>query len=649
MATFKRLLGCGALFVFIACHFSSAGVAADPADSREIDRVANSTHWLRLGHYEWKFLRGWRSQVDDGQFFFAADGASDPRAELVATIDAFSKDIKVGRLKQHPQCAFPERFRYLKAELKLSIQPVECTQYEEFLKKFNAKSATLVFSSAYPNNPGSMFGHTFLRINSKSAGDKQKLDLLDQGVSYAAVVGDENGFVFAFYGIAGGYWGQFAVVPYYAKVNEYGNSESRDIWEYDLSLNEEETTRLIAHVWELETNALFQYFFFDENCSYVLLKLLEVAKTDWSLTDFPIYVIPGETVKKVVSVPGAVTGVRFRPSLRKRMIRRYDLLSSSQKNELLKIVSDRTLSSAASDANVLEATSLFLSYMKQKRADKFSAEDKGLLKEVLLKRSQLGTQAQTDPEAEKFDMNDRFDGATRPDPAHHTYRLGTSSGLQSRTEEGKGMKFFQELQFKFAFHDLMNNDRGYTPFSQIDFPGFILRYTDGKQGFNLEELQGLKIVSLFPFNFLEKSVSWKMAADLYTPKDYGCTTCHVGRFNGGGGITLETFSRYAILYGLVLLNFEVGDSLRKGFRFGPQSEVAFLYNPVERWKLHLGWTLQTDLLQSDRQKIVHALRAEQSLSLSQAWDVRVGYWAYLPTAQHDLNFQETKLTLNSYF
>ena len=43
-----------------------------------------------------------------------------------------------------------------------------------------------------------MFGHTFLRVNSKNKNLNQQ-DLLDWGISYAAQVAeDENGFAFVF-------------------------------------------------------------------------------------------------------------------------------------------------------------------------------------------------------------------------------------------------------------------------------------------------------------------------------------------------------------------------------------------------------------------------------------------------------------------
>ncbi len=40
--------------------------------------------------------------------------------------------------------------------------------------------------------------------------------------------------------------GEYSLMPYYRKVKEYGDLESRDLWEYELALNEQETTFLGA-------------------------------------------------------------------------------------------------------------------------------------------------------------------------------------------------------------------------------------------------------------------------------------------------------------------------------------------------------------------------------------------------------------------
>ena len=47
----------------------------------------------------------------------------------------------------------------------------------------------------------------------------------------------DNGLLFAVYGLIGRFPAGFSVMPYYLKVQEYTNMESRDLWEYRLRLD----------------------------------------------------------------------------------------------------------------------------------------------------------------------------------------------------------------------------------------------------------------------------------------------------------------------------------------------------------------------------------------------------------------------------
>ncbi|MGE4232165.1 MAG: DUF4105 domain-containing protein [Bacteriovoracia bacterium] len=601
----------------------------------ELNRVANSKYWLRLLHYKPSGIFPTnKSLVDGPEFFFSPDGKTNPKAELVATIEAFSKNLQIGRLKQHPQCAFPERFRFIKEELKIKAPVVECEKYREYISKFKAKSATLVFSSAYPNNPGSMFGHTFLRVNSG-----QRESLLDYGISFAAVVPkDENTVLYMAMGLLGGYKGQYSMLPYYSKVNEYINSESRDLWEYDLNLTTHETERMLSHLWEIETNSWFDYYFFDENCSYQLLAAIEVARPDWELTDFGPYVAPAETVKKLTNIPGAIKQIRFRPSLRKKLVQSYEALSSEQKDlyfsALETSTSAKELSDKFNDAAVLDTLALHFQYLKQKQEGVLSEDDSKLLKLSLLKRSKITTTKSRELTPIPED--------TRPDLGHNPYRIGISGG-QAR------QMFFNELEFKFAYHDLFNKDLGYTKFSQIDFPHFTVRYTPKLRLFNVENITGAAVTSLFPLSFLEKRASWRFAIDYYSPKDFGCNNCHALRLETGAGFTVELFTKDALFYTLLLPDIEVGSTFAKGFRLAPKLRSAFLAELFSNFKIGLGANLVWDIIHSQRQPWFYQVDTTQSFSISQSLEVRGHLSTVISPKKISSNYLEEKITLNLYF
>jgi hypothetical protein len=162
-----------------------------------------------------------------------------------------------------------------------------------------------------------MFGHTFLRLDRPAQDEKTRL--LSYAVNYGALTGDDNGVMFALYGLTGGYPGTYSVLPYHQMVRQYTDFETRDIWEYRLNFRPDEVERLLQHLWELRAQYAY-YFFFDENCSYQLLFLLDVARPGMHLTDrFPAYALPVETVRAVVREDGLLEDTVFRPSSRTRI------------------------------------------------------------------------------------------------------------------------------------------------------------------------------------------------------------------------------------------------------------------------------------------------------------------------------------------
>ena len=273
--------------------------------------LAKHRNWHILLHYQ-PNGDNFISEVDDLDFFNAKNGKTNPQAELAATLQAFfavkSQD------NQHHQCKFIARYQWLKQQLNFDIKrlpPQPCPEFADWLEQLQPAGLTLIFPAAYLNNPSSAFGHTLLRID--QVGQTQATRLLAQALNYAAKTDENNSFMFAIKGIIGGYSGQFSMLPYYKKVTEYSDMENRDIWEYQLDFSLTEIYRMLRHIWELD-KIKFDYFFFDENCSYHLLSLLEAARPSLHLRDklWP-WVIPGETVR-IINAAKLVKNKVFRPA-----------------------------------------------------------------------------------------------------------------------------------------------------------------------------------------------------------------------------------------------------------------------------------------------------------------------------------------------
>ena len=479
--------------------FACAPLHAAPfMDDSRLQRLAADPYWISLGHYETGKLGGWRSYVDDTRFFLAEDGAHHPDRELAATLKALYEPASKG--EQHAQCVFPARTRWLRDQLQLNDLPAPaCKEYQQWFKDVSPHSAVLIFPAAYLNSPSSMFGHTLLRIDQADV-QSNETALLSYAVNFGAYIeGNDNSILYAWKGLMGGYPGLFALVPYQEKLSEYRSLENRDLWEYRLNLTPEETGRMVEHIWELK-QIRFDYFFFDENCSYRLLELLQVARPSLDLTSqFPLTAIPTDTVKAVKQA-GLVERTDYRPSRERELLDRAAPLDKAEQQQVLAI---------AADTGHLQ-TREFTSLPRDRQA---LVQDAAYRLERYRANGQERDPAQARRSFELLRAINR-----NPPPPLQVERPGLpEDGHQSRTWQlGVGTRedrAFAEYGLRMAYHDLNDNLYGFPLGAQIEILQLKLRQYEGND-WQVQRLDLATIRSLTPRNDLLQPWSWQVAGGL---------------------------------------------------------------------------------------------------------------------------------------
>ncbi|MCD6191458.1 MAG: DUF4105 domain-containing protein [Sulfurimonas sp.] len=432
------------------------------------------------------------SEIDDSSFFFSKSGKTNAKDELDATLDAFFNEERFD--DNSSACLFPARKAWLAEKLDIDDFPaVECREYDETLKRLNPKSATLVFPAAHINSPASMFGHTFLRINSA-----YKSRLLSYAINYAADANpdDTNAAVFAVKGLFGGYFGKYSLLPYYEKLKEYRDTEQRDIWEYDLNLNEEEVLRMTQHIWELN-GTQSDYYFFTENCSYNMLWLIELARPTVHIREyFHFEVIPLETVH-AAKAEGLISEVHYRASKRSTLLKYEELLDDKylglpkklveREIKLQEIVSDESIP-LQQKQYILEASTEFLEYSFSK-SDMQKSEYIKLFYNLSKERASLG-------------MGEKLHMETPQDPIESHRAIRVTAGVGSR--KGEAISF---LGIRPAYHDLEDSNYGFLRGTQIEFLNIELSYSEDEV--EVEEATILSIVSLAQRSEFFDSLSWR--------------------------------------------------------------------------------------------------------------------------------------------
>ncbi len=449
--------------------------------------LSSSSAWLKLLHYQKKGGQ-YISLVENPDFFITASGRENPQAEYKATVQAFNKT------ENKQKCDFPARFILLQKKGLVHGTLADCEEYQQFLKDTQPKGVTLLFTNAYMNNPSSLFGHTLFRIDTNRKGTQ----LLAHGANFGADTGDESGILFALKGLWGGYYGTFGVRPYYDIINLYNNIENRDIWEYQLNLNNEELTLFTAHLWEMR-KAKIRYYFANKNCSYILLSMLEAIRPELSLTEkFDWYATPLATLKTVNNESEFILTSTYRPSRQSKLKYRIKQMNKPQKKVLQHFLQsgniDLNTLNAEERADVLETAYQYVQYRYiegELELSDYRKQSFNLLKE----RSKIINQRQYFNELK-----------TGEDPiyAHKSAQISTLFGARNG-------KAFQELSFKPAYTSLTDDSYGMLKGAEINLLETKLRHYDNPNKYVLDTFNILNIKSLVGTDMLFAPTSYEIS------------------------------------------------------------------------------------------------------------------------------------------
>ena len=567
--------------------------AAPQIDNQRVQQLANDPFWISLGHYEARTLGGWRSYVSDDKFFIAPDGAQHPDAELRATVEALYSPLSLG--DKHPQCVYPARTRWLKAQLNLTdLPPAPCAEFTQWFKDVAPHSTVMIFPAAYLNSPSSMFGHTLLRIDQADV-QSNKTALLSYAINFGAYIeGSDNSILYAWKGLAGGYPGLFALVPYQEKLSEYRSLENRDLWEYRLNLTPEETQRMVEHVWELK-QIQFDYFFFDENCSYRLLELLQVARPGLQLTtQFPLTAIPTDTVKAVKEA-GLVESIEYRPSRERELLDRAKALDPEEQQWVLQVSADQKQLQNP-DFKALPSARQALIIDAAYRLERYRAN---------------GLERDTDRSQRSFELLRAIN--QNPAPQLHVEKPELpENGHQSRTwQVGVGSrddKAFGEYGLRMAYHDLNDNAPGFPLGAQIEILQLKLRQYEGNH-WQIQQLDLANIRSLTPRNDLLKPWSWQVGGGLERVLGKHGDETLVSHVNGGAGGTWQLADE--------VLGFALGTvRVEHNNDFSEAISPAAGFNTGVLWKNPLG-----NLSLEAKGDFFTNGEVRRSISLNQQWEL----------------------------
>jgi hypothetical protein len=334
--------------------------------------------------------------------------------------------------------------------------------------------------------------------------------------------------------------------------------------------------KLIRHAYELD-DIYSDYYFFDENCSYQILFLLDAARPSLHLTDqHKPWVIPLDTIrlverngliKKSINRPSKTTKIRHMASLL-FPDDRETALSIAKGNIAPDIVINKPIP-ADRKINILNLASEYLQYLytsqemsKEVYAHRFLA--------TLRVRSYLGASEQE---------CGHVPAPVPPEQGHLSNKIGVGYGV--RRHDG-----FAEVRYRAAYHDLLDDDGGYQEGAQIIFSGISARYYPADEKLVLQKLDLIDIASFTPRDIFLKPVSYKVATGLVREVMDDGQDHMIYRLNPGGGFCWKT-GMLGLTYVIAEADANLGSRLDKGYAVGLGGAMGFIKNLTSRWKAYL--------------------------------------------------------------
>jgi len=552
---------------------SAVATTSHPSEA-DLQQVANSKKWHALLRYKKNWYGKLRSLADGEHFFLSPEGKTNPLRELQANLDYFANKKKHPKFDVLAACKFPARYQYLHAIFKFEQKTdltQECADFQKYFQALSAKSALIVFSSYFVEKPASAFGHTLMRFSKHEVvSDIQRAELLDYGLNFAADNNGVNPIAYSIGGIIGSFPGNFTLLPYFYKIREYNDFESRDLWSYQLKLTQSQLEFLVAHAWEMGSTHM-NYFYFDENCSYHLLALIDVVDDQLNLADsLPTFIIPSDTVK-VLFEQGLVSQIYHRPSLHTKLSQSYAQLSSAEIELFHSFVENNyTFTSDATLSQDLKAKILDvgIEHFDFNFAESVLKEDPVITQKrmsILSERAKLPVREIQTLEVKGEIKIDK----SGPHEGHPSRRVKLSHG--SRESEG-----LSEFEYRFSLHEVMDQDFGHNRWTTIEMGKIKLQnYQDTTKfmDFTIGNVENLQ-----PITRLFSGPSYRIKFGFERLLERECHDCLMGGFQFDTGISFAFTSRWL---GFAYLGSQTLISERftkNDYRLSLRPELGFYYH-----------------------------------------------------------------------
>lgn len=520
--------------------------AAAAAAADDLNTISSSPTWLKLGRWDRSPAQS-RSNVVNQDFFLAPDGTRNPYSELTATLTELRGPLGPAP-NDHVLCRYPARALFLDQRLDLGLpDPFKaCPDLKKWSGGGRVSGVSVIFVAGYFANPGSAFGHLLLRMHTDSDAT-DAAEVLDKAINYGARQSENDAIpVYIVRGLTGSYRSTYSSLEFYHHDERFRTEQLRDLWEYRLDLDEDNTRLLTAHIWEM-TRAQNKYYFLRQNCGFRVAELLELVVDRDLIPDTKMWMAPVDVVEglaREVDGQSAVVSVTRLPSRETAFRDGYALLSSDERQFVDQAAADtRRPQDLAKDIGIAdprEAYNVLLDFLALQPADDASTEKQ---RQVLAARLALPPSDQAEPQQPLS-------------PTDGQPSSVVEMGLVSNEETGEGISF----RVRPAYFDFLTRTGGTSPYAELSMGDLTLLAREGTV--HLKRLDAVRVTSLglagdgAP-NRDGRAFRTRFGAET---RELACDSCLVAFGEAALGEAIEIAPGLAV-YGLLGGRLEAGDTI----------------------------------------------------------------------------------------
>ena len=344
--------------------------------------------------------------------------------------------------------------------------------------------------------------------------------------------------------MTGGFAGSFSIHPYFLKQQEYKVKEDREIWSYQLLLNQNEIDRMLLHFWEIK-DVHFNYYFFNQNCAYQLIGLLDAAKpSQYAREKFNKLALPVEILKHLHKKK-LIKLVNYTQSFSSNFRSKVSHISDKDKDKILIISSGGVVESMSSE--LLSLSSEYLEHLIQKDIGdrKKTQELQHKLINAMSKKQPLFPKRKVLP-------------AKGPEQSHNKSLVSLTRNKTNKTMVG----------YRFGYHDHLDDVAGFSL-------GQNITLLDVEYELSLDKIDSYQMVTIESLSVSDrffKPISWRLSIrGERLPSDINKRLTHQVEFGLGKSYLFKGFLAYFML--------PIGADYNKnyGFNLYVNPKIGLLY------------------------------------------------------------------------